>query len=204
VTRAGDVRAALEARDPIVRDPADYEQHASVALVVAPEARDDDLQLLFIRRRKHHSDPWSGHTALPGGRIDPGDAGPRAAAERETLEEVGVDLTRAELLGRLDDLTGKTASLVVSCFVYGLVEAPRLVTNYEVDDARFMPFAEIESPERHTIDGFRYLGQELVLPAIQVFDPPAMPLWGLTYRFLEIFMHAIGRPIPPMPWDESL
>ncbi len=204
MTRLADVRAALDARPARVRDPADFEQHASVALVLAPSVAGDDLDLLFIRRRHHPTDPWSGHTAFPGGRIDGVDADPRAAAERETLEEVGVDLTTADLLGRLDDLSGKSASLVISCFAYGVESQRPLEPNYEVDEARFMSLAEVESPTHHAVSGFEYLGQTLELPAIQVFEPPAIPLWGLTYRFLELFMCAIERPIPQMPWDDAL
>jgi len=200
--RFAEVRAALDAHPPLLRDPADFEQHASVALVLIPS--NGDLDVLFIRRRLSPSDPWSGHTAFPGGRLDRSDADVRAAAMRETFEEVGVDLAGAETLGRLDDLAGKSASLVVSGFVYGLAFAPELTINYEVDEARFMPLAEIESPAHHTVSGFEYLGQTLSLPAIRVFEPPALPLWGLTYRFLELFMGRIARSIPPMPWDEEL
>ncbi|NNL85157.1 MAG: NUDIX domain-containing protein, partial [Myxococcales bacterium] len=49
-------------------------------------------EVLFIERARHPDDPWSGHMALPGGRLDPVDASLRAAAERETREEVGVEL----------------------------------------------------------------------------------------------------------------
>ena len=64
------------------------------------------LELLFIERASRDGDPWSGHMAFPGGRVDDTDLGPRAAAERETLEEVGLSLAGAELLGQLDDIHG--------------------------------------------------------------------------------------------------
>lgn len=202
VTRLEDARAALDRRPARLRARADFDQHASVALVLVAEP--DDLSLLFIRRREHPSDPWSGHTAFPGGRLDPGDDDARAAAERETFEEVGVDLASAAALGRLDDLAGRSASLLVSGFVYGLRRRPALTPNHEVDVARCMPLREIESTDHHLLRDFDYLGQSLYLPALRVFDPPAAPLWGLSYRFLELFMRIIGRPIPAMPWDEEL
>ncbi len=202
MTRLEQVRGALEALSPRLHDPSRFDSQASVALVLAPSA--DDLDLLFIRRRHDPRDFWSGHTAFPGGRLDAADANARAAAVRETHEEVGVDLGDATPLGRLDDLSGRSASLVVSCFVYGLEARPKLSTNHEVDAARFVPLVEVESPEHHTVSGFDYLGQTLELPAVQIFEPPSLPLWGLSYRFLELFMQAIGRSIPAMPWDEKL
>jgi 8-oxo-dGTP pyrophosphatase MutT (NUDIX family) len=55
-----------------------------------------DAEILFIKRAGRVGDRWSGHTALPGGRRDPTDADDRAAAIRETKEEVGLDLTRSD------------------------------------------------------------------------------------------------------------
>src|ERR1039457_3526451 len=60
--------------------------HAAVALVLAGDA--SDLCVCLIRRAEHELDRWSGHVALPGGRVDPIDLGPREAAIRETREEV--------------------------------------------------------------------------------------------------------------------
>src|SRR5450432_2372229 len=62
------------------------------------------LDVLLIERAIREGDPWSGHMALPGGHADPADADLSATAERETLEEVGLDLRAiGERLGRLSD-----------------------------------------------------------------------------------------------------
>lgn len=55
-----------------------------------------DPEILFIKRAGRAGDRWSGHVALPGGRRDPSDIDDRAAAIRETKEEVGLDLTRSD------------------------------------------------------------------------------------------------------------
>src|SRR6185369_3871770 len=47
------------------------------------------LEMLFIERAEHENDPWSGNLAFPGGKVEPGEE-PRQAAERETLEEIGL------------------------------------------------------------------------------------------------------------------
>jgi 8-oxo-dGTP pyrophosphatase MutT (NUDIX family) len=57
-----------------------------------------DPEILFIKRAGRAGDRWSGHTALPGGKRDPADVDDRAAAVRETQEEVGLDLTRSDCL----------------------------------------------------------------------------------------------------------
>ena len=69
---------------------------AAVAAILTDERGPD---LLFIHRVAHDRDPWSGHIAFPGGRIEEEDASSRAAAERETREELGMDLSDATYLG---------------------------------------------------------------------------------------------------------
>jgi 8-oxo-dGTP pyrophosphatase MutT (NUDIX family) len=64
-------------------------QQAAVA-VVFREGAQRRPEVLFIKRALHPADPWSGHIAFPGGRVDLDDATVRSAAERETLEEVGL------------------------------------------------------------------------------------------------------------------
>ena len=73
--------------------------HAAVALVLAGAAA--DLSLCLIRRAEHEPDRWSGHVALPGGRVDPIDRNSCEAAIRETREEVGLQLERSAYLGSL-------------------------------------------------------------------------------------------------------
>ena len=77
-----DVRRALVGREPVLLESG-LRQRAAVALVLTDDA--NSLDLLLIERSQRAGDPWSGHMAFPGGRVDDGDATARAAAERETL-----------------------------------------------------------------------------------------------------------------------
>ena len=135
-----DVRRSLAGHQPEIIPPGDR-GHAAVALVVRPQG--PDLEVLLIQRVEAKGDRWSGHIAFPGGRVGVEDAGPRQTAERETLEEVGLDLGRADHLGRLDDLAGGMAPIVVSGFVYAVREAPPLVLNFEVEQAFWLPIARL-------------------------------------------------------------
>jgi 8-oxo-dGTP pyrophosphatase MutT (NUDIX family) len=189
------IRRALADREPaLVADPA--RPRAAVALVLRGGAASAAPELLFIERARHPSDPWSGHMAFPGGRVDASDAGPRAAAERETHEEVGLSLARAELLGRLDDLEGRHAGrslpLVISAWVYHLERDGPLALNHEVEDAFWVPIERLADPRHHVEYPTPWAGY----PGILVGQPERHVVWGLTYRFLEIFLARLGHPLP--------
>lgn len=55
--------------------------------------KNGDPEVLFIKRASRVGDRWTGHVALPGGKRDPEDVDDKAAAIRETSEEVGLSLT---------------------------------------------------------------------------------------------------------------
>ncbi|HEB91506.1 MAG TPA: CoA pyrophosphatase [Deltaproteobacteria bacterium] len=198
------VARALAQRPPWIH-AAPASLRAAVALVLWEG--ESELEVLFIRRAEHEGDPWSGHLAFPGGRLDPGDADARSAAERETLEEVGVDLadsSRSRALGRLGDVLGHAESICVSAFVYGVAPRPDLHPNYEIREAFWTPLSVLADPDRQSVREFRYREQCLSLPTIRLLDDEQAPvLWGITYKFIEDFMAAIGRPIPFMPWDDG-
>jgi 8-oxo-dGTP pyrophosphatase MutT (NUDIX family) len=71
------------------------------AAVLVPQLERDDAppSLVFIHRSKQgrHGD----QIAFPGGRIEPDDPTPVAAALREFEEELGVDRGEVEVLGSL-------------------------------------------------------------------------------------------------------
>ncbi len=198
------LRARMRAERPALVDEA-VRHRASVALVLCEVAAEPSL--LMIMRAANEADRWSGDIAFPGGRVADTDADPRATAERETHEEVGLRLEPAHYVGRLPDLLGNTESIVVSAFVYALPGGdapPPLTPNYEVAHAFWTPVADILDEANHVERDFRYLDRKLPLPGLRVLDPEHPVLWGLSYRFLELLMARLGHSIPSMPWRTDL
>jgi 8-oxo-dGTP pyrophosphatase MutT (NUDIX family) len=203
VPRIDEIRRALSGYEPALAKR-EAERQASVALVLR-EGRASGAEILFIERAEKEGDPWSGHMAFPGGRVDlPGES-PEQAAVRETLEEVGLSLASGERLGRLDDLegrhAGRSAGLVISAFVYHLPEPSALVRQEsEVREAFWVPVRDLVEPTRQVRRAFHGSGS-FEFPGIVVGQPDRHVVWGLTYRFLEVFFRALGRPFPSQ-WGE--
>ena len=61
--------------------------------------------------------PFEGQWALPGGRIDD-DETPEQTALRELAEEVGLQLTEADVLGRLDTFVTRSGFAMTPVVVW--------------------------------------------------------------------------------------
>jgi 8-oxo-dGTP pyrophosphatase MutT (NUDIX family) len=166
-------------------------QKAAVAVVLRA-GKDRWPEVLFIERARLPGDPWSGQMAFPGGRVDPDDATIQSAAERETLEEVGLSLEGAEKLGRLDDLEGlreggRPAGIVISAFVYYHRSPGPLRVGHEVEEALWVSLSALCDPAQRVEYRYPLAGAE-PYPGILVGDPERHVVWGLTYRFVESFL----------------
>ena len=105
-----EIASRLNSQTPAIL-PVDDVHRAAVAALLCENA--GALELLFIERATIKEDPWSGHIAFPGGRKEDADADVRETAERETLEELGLDLGTGRYLGQLDDLSANIAAIIV-------------------------------------------------------------------------------------------
>jgi 8-oxo-dGTP pyrophosphatase MutT (NUDIX family) len=184
-----DTIATLLENQPVEHFPGNGRTNASVAMILREGA--SELELLLIQRSIDERDPWSGNLAFPGGRAMPGEE-PRSAAERETAEEIGLDLKEARYLGRLPDVIGSHLPVQVSCHIYGINGAIReLVLNHEVHAGFWIGLDDLAEPQRHVTATVTFGGEAYEVPAIYIPRPDTPVLWGLTYRLVMQFMELL-------------
>lgn len=73
---------------------------------------------VLITRRSLQLKKHAGQWALPGGRIEAGET-PEETALREMAEEVGLELGRERIIGRLDDYTTRSGFTIKPVVVWG-------------------------------------------------------------------------------------
>ncbi len=93
-------------------------------------------ELLTVRKR------GTERFMLPGGKLDPGETA-EVAAVREVSEEIGVDLTTADLhlLGRFDEEAANEADTRVAATVYTAPLPGRPEVAREIEALRWQPVA---------------------------------------------------------------
>ena len=175
------------------------------AILLALRAREDgEPELLMIKRADAEGDPWSGHIALPGGRMEPGDPDLAATAVRETWEETGVDVARdGRLLGHLDDLSPRSPTLapIVIRPYLALVRADvAIVPSHEVATAFWVPLSALREQAAWGIGVVHVRGAERT---VSVFQHGEYTVWGLTERVLRQFLHYVGEPPEGESFDDD-
>ena len=178
--------------------PATGGRHSAVLILFGEGATGPDVLLI---ERAHTMRSHAGQPAFPGGALDPEDGdpegdGPVNAALREAEEEVGLDRSSVEVLGRLPALFLPPSGFVVHPVVawWRDPHAVDVVDAAEVAAVARVPISELVDPAnrlrlRHP-SGW-------VGPAFEVSD---LLVWGFTAGLLDKLLALGGWELP---WDTS-
>jgi 8-oxo-dGTP pyrophosphatase MutT (NUDIX family) len=143
----------------------------------------DDGALILTRRSlklKNHAGQW----ALPGGSVDAGED-PEDTALRELAEEVGLELPRENVIGRLDDFATRSQFVVTPVVVWAGPGVDLTPNPAEVESIHRIPVGEFLREDapllEDTVDSEHPI---LCMPVGESFI--AAPTAAFLYQFREV------------------
>lgn len=158
---------------------------AAVALLLKPE--NEGFSVLFVKRVRSRNDPWSGQMALPGGKREPNDRNLKQTVMRETLEETSINLeNRCRFLGTTSiQLSGRKHEMRILPFVILLEYEPVVKLNKnELEQFVWISLKQLTC-HRGTVRTAHGRTPAYVIDGHVI--------WGLTYRIVEEFLHAVNQ-----------
>lgn len=186
--------ATIDVHDLTRFAPPEGASRRSAVLVLFGEGVDGPDVLLI--ERAHDMRSHAGQPAFPGGKVDPEDDGPVAAALREAVEETGLRASGVKVLTTLPDLYVPPSDFVVTP-VLAWWDQPSPVDAMdpaEVASVHRVPLVELTDPKRR----FRVQHPSgFVGPAFGVRD---LVVWGFTGGLLDRLIYLGGWE---RPWDRS-
>jgi 8-oxo-dGTP pyrophosphatase MutT (NUDIX family) len=137
---------------------------------------------VLLTKRNAHLKAHAGQVSFPGGRIDPEDASPEAAALREAQEEIGLDPAAVELLGRLPEQATGTGFRITP--ILALVPpGPALVASpAEVEAVFQLPLTVLLDPAAPRRERIRRRGE---WREYWVWPHDEHHIWGATAAILR-------------------
>lgn len=153
---------------------------AAVLMPLLQDPGDKSWQVLFTRRAlhlKHHP----GQISFPGGRYEEADQELHHTALRETFEEIGIEPSKIELIGKLPQQTtisqyNMTPYVGVVSSDYQLTIDPNEVAEVFTVPLEFVIAADNQKKVSETINGTQY--------SFYVIRYNDYTIWGATARIL--------------------
>lgn len=177
-------------------------KRSAVAMIL--QVRQGELNILMIKRAEREGDPWSGHMAFPGGRMDKTDAHGFAVAVRETEEEVGLTLgDNDQCIGRLSDIITRPKrgpfGMAVTPFVFRLERKVTFTPNEEVAEVVWVPLEFLLDGDNRERMEWKYKGVKMPLPCYMY---EGRRIWGLSLMMLDELMDLVeGKSPRRLRWN---
>jgi 8-oxo-dGTP pyrophosphatase MutT (NUDIX family) len=160
-------------------------KRAAVCLILTDDGEGGAALVLTLRAK--HLRAHSGQFALPGGRVDAGESAIDAAL-REAREEIGLQLPRDAVLGRLDDYPTRSGYLITPIVAWAPQDARMSANPAEVEEIYRVHLAELGRPGSPEFVAIPESDQPVIrypLLGTLIHAPTA----AVLYQFIEVAVH---------------
>lgn len=161
------------------------------AAVLVPFLREGDVWHVLFTRRTASLPEHSGQVAFPGGRSDPDDVTPEQTALREAQEEINLDGSQVQVLGKLKELRTITNYCITP--VVGVIPWPyefKLATD-EVSRVFTIPLLWLADPANHYVQSRELPPPYSPVPVIYFKKYDNELLWGVSAQITLDLLEAL-------------
>ena len=148
---------------------------ASVLVVIY-----DTYPKIIMTKKPQSMKFHAGEISFPGGKLDVIDSDLLDTALRETSEEIGLHLSRDQVLGQLDPVKTLNSCFLILPFVCILEKIPSLIPNSEVKKIFHMPLDSLLQTMTKDPDPSHNLINEMY-----TFEYQNQIVWGASSRILQ-------------------
>ena len=159
---------------PDIKDNVGY-RLASVLVVIY-----DSSPKIIMTEKPQSMKLHAGEISFPGGKLDPNDSDLLETALRETSEEIGLPISRDQILGQLNPVKTLNSGFLILPFVCMLQEIPSLVSNSEVEKIFHIPLDPLLDTIMKDSDPDHNLIDEMY-----TFEYQSQIVWGASARILQ-------------------
>lgn len=161
---------------------------SSVLLLIFPDG--DQLYVCLMKRptsMTHHP----GQISFPGGKTEKEDLSAEMTALREAREEVGIDPSSIEILGKLSDLYVDVSKFSIHPFIGWTDKKPDFIVNTrEVEELILLPLSDFLSEESISETEITTVTGPL---RIKHFSYNGRIIWGATAMILSELIEILKR-----------
>lgn len=145
-----------------------------------------DPKLLMIEKSRHLNN-HAGEIAFPGGKWTDDDIDLLDTAIRETKEEIGLSISRDDVIGQLENVMTLNSGYTITPFVCIIDKIPQLKADSEVESILHMPLI----PLLQTLDDDRDPGHQS-LQEMYTFTYNDRIVWGASARILKQLVNRLA------------
>ena len=148
---------------------------ASVLVVIYGEK-----PVVIMTEKPKHMKFHAGEISFPGGKLEPDDSNLLETALRETREEIGLTITKEQVIGQLEPVVTLNSGFMILPFVAVIDSVPILSPNGEVEEIFHISLDSFLKTMARDPDPSHNLIQEMY-----TFEYEDKTVWGASARILK-------------------
>jgi 8-oxo-dGTP pyrophosphatase MutT (NUDIX family) len=139
-----------------------------------------DDPIIIMTKKPKHLKSHAGEISFPGGKLDPNDSDLLETALRETREEIGLQISKSQVIGQLKPVATLNSGFTILPFVSIIDEITPLSANSEVEKIFHIPLNPFLKTMANDTNPIHNKIQEMY-----TFEYQRKIVWGASARILQ-------------------